>query len=461
MSTYYEYQDVKVMIAHRLMGLEGWTVYGYHPDNSDAMTDYWDPASWGGVAEKNGYILCVDVYGAEKPQEIRSYTYENFSYDKAIADKIEKLKQMTVERGASESEAESAKIMISRLQKKAESSQENKSKYVVEGIIPGHLANPPRCNWHIEKDGLIIEKGTGILKYAKVSNYYKYNRSKEEITEYETDKAAYRSKKLQSLMGQYREDVIDGIIERHMDEMEAKLTLIKSFENFINKLDTTCGGLLGEAEYTYEKKIVTKYRDTVCVQDTSTGEITEGQCFHVLRKFNYGINRGYVYRIHEKSCPDGKKLYCANKLNGKLTKECTGRADSANYWYIGRDTDERFRKWIESGAISWCELKTEKVPYEVEQVVKKPLGKKKSASAEPMDIAKPDELKGLHMEILEDTDTRTNEKIYLVKFKERLNREDYVRINRYINSVGGYYSRFKHAFLFKVDPAELMNGKDV
>ena len=29
MSTYYEYRDVKVMIAHKLMNIEGWKVYGY------------------------------------------------------------------------------------------------------------------------------------------------------------------------------------------------------------------------------------------------------------------------------------------------------------------------------------------------------------------------------------------------------------------------------------------------
>ena len=56
MSTYYDYRDVKVMIAHKLMKMDGWKVYGYSPDNSDPMTDYWDPANWGGVAEKNGYV---------------------------------------------------------------------------------------------------------------------------------------------------------------------------------------------------------------------------------------------------------------------------------------------------------------------------------------------------------------------------------------------------------------------
>ena len=99
MSNYYDYREVKVMIAHKLMSMEGWKVYGYHEDRSDSMTDYWDPASWDGVAEKNGYILCVNVYGAAKAQEIRKYNYAAFTYDKNIADKIAKLEAMTVERG--------------------------------------------------------------------------------------------------------------------------------------------------------------------------------------------------------------------------------------------------------------------------------------------------------------------------------------------------------------------------
>lgn len=51
MSNYYDYREVKVMIAHKLMDMDGWTVYGYHADESDSMTDYWNPASWGGVAD--------------------------------------------------------------------------------------------------------------------------------------------------------------------------------------------------------------------------------------------------------------------------------------------------------------------------------------------------------------------------------------------------------------------------
>ena len=61
-TTYYEYEKVKVKIAHRLFNMDGWTVYGWHNDNSDPMTDYYDPAYWDGIAEKNGYRLVVDKF---------------------------------------------------------------------------------------------------------------------------------------------------------------------------------------------------------------------------------------------------------------------------------------------------------------------------------------------------------------------------------------------------------------
>ena len=101
MSTYYEYQNIKRMIAHKLMNLEGWTVYGYHADESDSMTDYYHPAYWGGVAEKNGYILCVNVYGTSEGEDVKKYTNAN-AVDRSIYDKITKVEEMTVERGATE-----------------------------------------------------------------------------------------------------------------------------------------------------------------------------------------------------------------------------------------------------------------------------------------------------------------------------------------------------------------------
>lgn len=243
--------------------------------------------------------------------------------------------------------------------------------------------------------------------------------------------------------------------------MEADIKLINQFEAFINKLDTACGGLLGEGDgVIYEKVKVTEYKkENKAVEDT-TGIIKDGQCFILKSNFNYGRNKGYVYRIHEQLYDDGQKRYYAYKLNGKKTKECTGRADQSNYWYI-YDT-EKFLKWFEKGALDWCHIEEVKTPYEVEKVVKKTIKAEKKTTEKqtaPETTTEETDISNYTFEVSEDTDTRTNEKIYLVKVAEKLSREEYMQVNRYIRSLGGYYSRFKHAFLFKEGPTEKLNAK--
>lgn len=467
MSNYYDYREVKVMIARKLMDMEGWKVYGYKEDRSDSMTDYWDPANWDGIAEKNGYILCVDVYGAAQPEEIRKYNHDAFTYDESIVEKIKKLEAMTVERGASKAEEASAKMMIERLQRKAEEAAENRQKYVVVGTIPGHMAHPPKMNWHIEKDGMIIAKGNGILKYAHIWKYYSYNRDMESIQEYRKDKTAYAEKHTQDLLmrGYYdSEEDARKSTERHLEELGKDIKLIDQFEAFINKIDTTCDSLLGEGDgIIYEKITVTEYKTELKATETKNGSIKEGQLFILKTNFNYGRYKGLVYRIHETE-QNGQKHYHAYKLNGKLTKECTGNASRNNYWFVGSGKSECLTRWIEQGAIAWCELQEVKTPYEVEKVVKKIIKTEKKANAstktETAQAIQSEEtnVNAYTYEVSEDTDTRTGEKIYLVRVAEKLSREEYTAVNRYIKSLGGYYSRFKHSFLFKDDPTEKLNA---
>lgn len=52
----------------------GWTLHGWKEDRSDSMTDYYDPASWGGVAEKDGYVVGVDIYSASEGGDITKTT---------------------------------------------------------------------------------------------------------------------------------------------------------------------------------------------------------------------------------------------------------------------------------------------------------------------------------------------------------------------------------------------------
>ena len=457
MSNYYTYQDVGVMMAHKLMSMEGWQVFGYHADHSDMMTDYYDPAWWGGIATKNGYTLVVNRSSEAKPEEIRKYNYDGTLQDRSISEKIAKLEQMTTERGASEQEEESAKKMIEKLRSKA---SEISDKYIVTGIIPGHMANPPRMNWHIEKDGVYVAKGNGILKFAHIDNYYRYESYMKDMQNFRTMKREeYRNSLISEYIGRWNdtEERAAEQADSHIESMEKDKALMDQFEAFINKIDTTCGGMLGEGDgVVYEKVKVTEYKKENKAVETENGCVKDGQCFILKSSFNYGRNKGYVYRIKATVYEDGKTSYHAYKLNGKLTKECTGNANQANHWFIGTMTDG-FMKWINKGAIAWCEIQEVKTPYEVEKVVKKVI-KSDTNKAEEKATETDVNVNKYTYEVTEDTDTRTGERIYLAKVVEKLSREEYIKVNQYIKSLGGYYSKFKHAFLFKENPCEKLNA---
>ncbi len=161
-SNYYEMRDAKVKIAHELMN-RGWDVKGYKPDESDSMTDYYSPANWGGIAIKNGFILCIDTRYAAESEPIKEYNPKaSLSFENRK--KIEKLEALTQERGATEGEEANAKALIEKIK----NNKLDIPKYTITGYTIAHMANPGRCKWHIEKDGSIYDKGTGITKYSEV-----------------------------------------------------------------------------------------------------------------------------------------------------------------------------------------------------------------------------------------------------------------------------------------------------
>lgn len=190
MSNYYDYREVKVMTARALMAKEGWKVYDYKEDTSDSMTDYYNPANWGGIATKNGYVFCVNVYGAAEPREIRRYKH-SVTLSKDTMDKIKKLEAVTVERGATIHEEQTAKEKIALLKGKQEDA---KNDYEVTEVIPGHQEHPSRCNWHIEKEGVIVAKGNGILKYSQAYDYFNYDSHKESIDSFKKDAKKWADK---------------------------------------------------------------------------------------------------------------------------------------------------------------------------------------------------------------------------------------------------------------------------
>ncbi len=56
--------------------------------------------------------------------------------------------------------------------------------------------------------------------------------------------------------------------------------------------------------------------------------------------------------------------------------------------------------------------------------------------------------------IEESRHTKTNEKIWLVKVNEKLEKEKFLQEKQKMKELGGYYSKYTHSFVFKEDPSD-------
>lgn len=429
MSNYYNYQSIKAKIAEKLMSMAGWKVYGYRPDESDAMSDYWSPAYWHGIAEKNGYILVVDISRPENEKVIYEITKGN-----AIdMDKIRKLESMTMANGASAQEEYTAKKAIEKIMAKVNEPETAVKREI--GCIPAHMGNPGRCNWHVEKDGVYIAKGTGILQMTGSLSW--------DAEDYYKNPAEYKQRYFARHESRYTPDRMEEVWAYNKTYLEKEIKSFEKFNDFIRKVDMACGGMVGKGKTErYEKKTVTEYKEEL-KPVVSSGELKEGQCFILNAPFNYGCNKGNVYRIKTVT----ETYINAVKLNGKLTKECNGTAGRGNHFNIYIN---RFQGFINKGSISFCTLETVKVPYSKEKVVK--VVDNEPKATEPVNSGE--------FTVQESMHTKTGEKIWLVKCTRELSKDEYKDVAIRMKKLGGYYSRVVHAFVFKGNPTELLKSKE-
>lgn len=59
-------------------------------------------------------------------------------------------------------------------------------------------------------------------------------------------------------------------------------------------------------------------------------------------------------------------------------------------------------------------------------------------------------------EIKQDVHTKTQKIIFVVKILKTLTREEYIKVAEKMKSLGGYYSKFKHGFIFNENPTDLL-----
>ena len=219
-------------LLHDAVKANGWTMFGYKPDKSESMTDYYDPARWDGVATKNGYVLCVDVSpydvesnsGKVEEEHYREETGDcpvckgtgadpsGWTFEKAKADpkgfavasllathngddKVKEVKfgdlgkdsvTIVFEDGDSMSDPFGASVvspLLFRDDGKMNCSECHGNSKTFDaksrpnGVVwPTFQANPKGSSWHLERHGKIEAKGVGV--YSIGSGQYEQRPAK-------------------------------------------------------------------------------------------------------------------------------------------------------------------------------------------------------------------------------------------------------------------------------------------
>ncbi|MBZ4494453.1 hypothetical protein M1I50_09670 [Clostridioides difficile] len=337
MSNYYEKKDAKVNIAHALMDL-GWEVFGYKANESDAMTDYYSPADWDGIASKNGYVLVVDNTGTY----YSSYEKYKIEYDTNSSnkyDKIDKLKNMTIENGCTEEEAETAKLMLDKIEA---SIKENTIKEIICVYPSFQYGNPKGSIWHIEKEGKIIAKGRSLTPFASVPDGYMFD------IQTETFKNEYR------YIHRYNNELEEyETIERELKDYEKKA--VKQFKTFLNKLESIVATKIGngndeELEMVIEEKITYKAEKVKIDRknELQTGDIVycNGKLC-VIKEINEIRGIYAAIKISHKTFKESKAVDARINLSKKSFDAELQRGNLNVYKIEQVEHIEKIEKWVQ------------------------------------------------------------------------------------------------------------------
>lgn len=453
---YGDKQRSKINICHALID-KGWKIFGYKADQSDSMTDYYDPASWEGIATKDGYVLCVDVKGYELKQysgkEVYEYKNLPINYTETM-DKIKKLEEMKQSRGATAGEEENAKQLIEKLKQNLEDKeQEREQTKTLKYKIPTFQENPGRSNWHVEKDGKILDKGTGAFQFSRLPWFYDV--WKEEFTGSKT--WADGTKKV------LREDE-----KQDVEKFKNFLTRINNIASGVAPMgdgteETEAEGIEAEAKRGYEKVIEKVKKNVLKMVAVERDFFQVGDYITLSHHGHYWkITSEYMQKGTWKGVTESKKAF-VYEIVGKESRGYKELKNPQRYY----DFEFRMVKALAEGKTKIHELKEFEEIQEVEKWVKIDRnngsnGSNKRESKPTNTDNKQEKTEQVNIThkytITADIDTRDNSPLWVIKITDKLSREEYLKVAADFKKIKGYYSKFKKGFIFKYDPSEILGN---
>jgi hypothetical protein len=204
---------------------KGWEIYGHTEAESDPKRDYFRSEYWTGICTKADFTLCIGVseYDVAYHSGKKEFRYTKTSEKDIRSAKIKALKNMTQENGCTEHEEANAKDLLAKLCINKGSASKKESQ-MIRYTYPTFQKHPGKgITWHLEKNGDIYAKGTGISKFAMVPNADIFNIDN---MKFKDNKKTFRS---------VRENGMLSTISGPLLEKEVKS--IKSFKSFILKIE--------------------------------------------------------------------------------------------------------------------------------------------------------------------------------------------------------------------------------
>lgn len=177
--SYHDKKGIQANIAHALMAMGGWTIFGYHADASDSMTDYYQPARWDGIAQKGDVVLVIDASGYDAKnsgKEITEYKMlpgpcspckgtglTQYDRDEYVTRTVI-LGTVTVHKGMTKG---TPCDNCNGTGQRDEMRERGTGKF-----WPTFTANQGRTKWHVEKAGKIVLSGSTM--YAPLARYERW-----------------------------------------------------------------------------------------------------------------------------------------------------------------------------------------------------------------------------------------------------------------------------------------------
>ncbi len=430
------YLDKQESLVKIMEGLKfrGWKIYGFKKDQSDSMTDYYSPASWRGIAVKNGYILVVDNCSNG---EIGG-DFIKKSYDHKIINKITKLKTLVACPNASKGEKENAQNILEGLNRKV------LIKEVVTSNLPkiNYQANPNGAKWHIEKNGEIIAKGNGVYGFSRIntqkSTYYNLSsevktRTLNEVYLYNTTWEQFKRRELKK-----RADI------KKLSDKYFKL---------LDKWDSSATIKIGEGSEELIKTIVKK-EIVYYTPETST---TPTKYIKLGEKWSRygGLQKGFIYKLD--SDLKGIKKLTRKFIYTDINKHDRRKSGAGFYSYkLEPRKNAKLSYYHENkddfikGNLIYIKFVKKIVIEETVKYIKQPVKKSKKTVIKKDIKTSKDSFLDLFWsgDISDFKHTKTKEILTVLKLKETLCKDTFKEFSKWVKDEGlGYYSRYAKGFI--------------